>query len=366
MSLLAARRSSELEPFLHFDPDRIYNPLTDKALTVGEPGFRELVELHSGNGVSTRMGRRVRRELEKEGWLVPRRDSREGHRYRLKYVSLEANTHCNQGCYFCPVSTDPRENFVMSMEFYESVLAQLAEHRQTIEAVSMVHYNEPTAEPLFLDRLEALKHHGLQAAVLTNGTGLTPRRVDAILAMGGLRYLSVNLSTLDRGRYAEDRRGDHLDLVLRHLDYLKNRPLAEEMEIVVLGRGDELQALDFAAISERFAGSRFQMKQYEVMDRAGNVPLGIRPAKPYENLCGCEQTGSRPLQWVHITPHGKCVLCCQDYHDQYVVGDLHHETLDEILSGPRMALFRRWVYGLESAPDDFICRSCIYARTSDS
>jgi radical SAM protein with 4Fe4S-binding SPASM domain len=66
---------------------------------------------------------------------------------------------------------------------------------------------------------------------------------------------------------------------------------------------------------------------------------------------------------VHITPHGKCVLCCQDYHDQYVIGDLNEESLKDILTGSRMALLRKWVYGVEEAPADFICRDCIYAIT---
>ena len=28
-----------------------------------------------------------------------------------------------------------------------------------------------------------------------------------------------------------------------------------------------------------------------------------------------------------------------------------------------MSLMRRWVYGMEEAPDDFLCRNCIYALT---
>ena len=35
----------------------------------------------------------------------------------------------------------------------------------------------------------------------------------------------------------------------------------------------------------------------------------------------------------------------------------------EVLEGPEIAKMRRWVYGLEDAPEDFICRGCIYART---
>jgi MoaA/NifB/PqqE/SkfB family radical SAM enzyme len=228
----------------------------------------------------------------------------------------------------------------------------------------MIHYNEPTADTFFVERVSMLKRYGLPPAVLTNATGLTPARVDAILEMGGLGYLSVNLSTLERERYDHDRGGDHLPLVLRNLDYLKDKPLAPTMDMAVLGRGDEIHQRDFEEIRARFAGSRFNVLFYEVMDRAGAVPIGLHPtADPGRRLCGCEQTGSRAVQWVHVTPTGRVVLCCQDYHEQYVVGDLHQEALEDILRGPRVSLLRRWVYGLEEAPADFICRRCIYALT---
>lgn len=351
-----------VEPFLHFGPDRIYNTLTDQFISRDEPGFRELHELRGGRLSPSGLAVNLRAELFAGGWFVESAPDLAG-RFRLKYVSLEASTVCNQACYFCPVSVDRREDHFMSMDFYEEIVAQLAAHRATLEGVSMIHYNEPTADKRFLDQVRVLKRYGLPPAVLTNATGLTPDRVDAILGMGGLHYLSINLSTLDRERYRRDRGGDHLPLVLRHLDYLKDKPLAPKMDIAVLGAGDDVHRRDFEEIRERFRGSRFQVHFYEVMDRAGAVPIGLHPQGRHQSLCGCEQTGSRPVQWVHVNPMGQCVLCCQDYHDQYVVGDLHEETLDAILSGPRMSLMRRWVYGLEPAPEDFICRQCIYALT---
>ena len=54
------------------------------------------------------------------------------------------------------------------------------------------------------------------------------------------------------------------------------------MEIAVLGQGDAIHRSDFEAITARFAGSRFAVKFYEVMDRAGNVPIGLRPASAAE------------------------------------------------------------------------------------
>ncbi len=352
----------EVEPFLHYGPERIYNTLTDRFLTAGEPGFRELADLREGRMTPDALPAELEAKLLEGAWLVASAPDL-GARYLLKYVSLEASTVCNQGCYFCPVSIDRRQDHSMSMEMYENVVSQLAAHRATIDGVSMISYNEPTADKRFLDQVRMLKSYGLPPAVLTNGTGLTPQRIDAILELGGLRYLSVNLSTLDRERYKRDRAGDHLPIVLRNLDHLKDKQIAPQMDIAVLGSGDAVHRQDFEAIRDRFAGSLFTVHFYEVMDRAGALPIGLHPQERHLRLRGCEQTGSRPVQWVHINPLGQCVLCCQDYHDRYVVGDLHEESLDAILSGPRLSLLRRWVYGADGAPDDFICRSCIYALT---
>ncbi len=360
----AAERGRHIaEPFLHYHAGQIYNTITDQTLLAGQPGFQELQQIRNGELSPGQLSDSLREMLFANAWLVESGERDLSARFRLKYVSLEASTVCNQGCYFCPVSVDRREDHSMSLELYEKIVAQLAEHRETIDGVSMIHYNEPTADKRFLDQVRILKRYGLPPAVLTNATGLTRDRVDAILEMGGLRYLSVNLSTLDRERYKQERGGDHIGLVLRNLDYLKDKPLAPQMDMAILGKGDDVHRRDFEEISERFANTRFKMHFYPVMDRAGAVPVGLHPESRHERLRGCEQTGSRVVQWVHITPKADCVMCCQDYYDQHIVGNLTEQSLDEILSGPRMSLLRRWVYGMENAPDDFICRGCIYALT---
>jgi len=270
---------------------------------------------------------------------------------------------CNQACYFCPVSVDPREDYFMPTELYERILGELAAYSDTIEALFMINYNEPTLDKRFVDQVKAILASGLPPAVLTNGSGLTPERVDAILTAGQLRYLSINLSTLDRDRYRRDRGKDQLPVVLRNLEYLKNKPLAETMEVVVLGTGDERHEGDFEAIRERLADSLFTVKKYEVMDRAGYLEIGLKVSQRQRTLGGCENTGSRPLQHLHITPRGECVFCCEDYDEKYVIGDLSRQSVEEVLRGPELARLRRWAYGLEESSADFICRGCVYSLT---
>jgi hypothetical protein len=349
-----------LSPFLHVDDGRIHNPLTDATLAGGDAGYEALARLVRREAGVADLDGAERERLGRAGWLVPPDASPETS-FFLKYVSLEAHTVCNQGCYFCPVATDPREHYFMPTEQYEGILDQLAKYRRSIEAVFMINYNEPTADKRFVDQVRAIKERGLPPATLTNATGLTPKRVDQLVEMGGLRFLSINLSTLDRERYAADRQGDHLDLVLRNLDYAKDRPVADVMDMVVLGKGDDVHRADYEEIRRRFEGSRFNVKLFEVMDRAGYLQIGLSARN--KTLCGCDNVGSRPLQHIHITPHGKCLLCCEDYDERYVVGDLTRQTVDEVLTGPAFATMRRWVYGLEPSPADFICRSCVFART---
>jgi MoaA/NifB/PqqE/SkfB family radical SAM enzyme len=343
--------SLRINPYLHDDVDRVYDPLTDRVLVPGDAAFDRFraFERDGGDGAGL------------EGFVVPAGEDL-SRRHRLKIVSLETLTTCNQKCYFCPVSIAPRDDYAMTDALFHRIVNELTAFRSTLESVFLQSYNEPTLDRRFLDQVRTIHEAGLPVAVLSNGSGLTPQKTDALIAMGGLRYLCINLSTLDRERYVRDRGADHLPVVLRNLDYLRNLPLAQQMNIVVLGTGNADHDADFAAVSAHFAGSRFTVERHVVMDRAGWLDVGLKAEDTDRRLAGCDNVGSRPLQHLHITPHGKCVLCCEDYDENYVVGDLTNSTIAEVLEGDDLARMRRWVYGEEDSPADFMCRSCVFAR----
>lgn len=354
-----------VDPFLHVREDAIEHPITGRTLNREDAGHAALLQLlEPGAERGPEPGRiapEVRQQLQEEGWLVAAGPDL-ARRFRLRVVTIETHTACNQACYFCPVSIAPRDAGRMPDALFDAIVRQLVSFRHTLEGVFFSGYNEPTLDPRFVDRCARLMAAGLPVAVNTNATGLTPARVDQLEAAGRLRLLSVNLSTLDRDRYADDRGCDHLALVLRNLDGMKNRPIAAEMVIAVLGSGDATHQADFESLRTRFAGSRFEVRFHEVMDRAGRLPIGLAPAaSTTSTLHGCDNLGSRPLHHLHIAADGRCVFCCEDYDERYVVGDLHTMTIDDLLRGDALATLRRWSYGLEAAPDDFICHKCIFA-----
>jgi len=339
-------------PYLHYASDRIYNPLNDRALTPADPEWAALRDFLDGGPADE--------SLVREEWIVDG-ETDLSRRSLLKIVSLETMTTCNQKCYFCPVSIAPREDESMPDELFASIVNQLTTYRSTIEGVFLQSYNEPTLDRRFVEYVSALFAAGLPVAVLSNGSGLTPKKADALMAAGTLRYLCINLSTLDHERYKAERGEDHLNVVLRNLDHIRDKKIAEQMRIVVLGEMTDAHRADFEAIRERFAGSRFEIELAQAQDRAGWLDVGIKTMTPKQKLAGCDLIGSRPIQHLHITPRGACILCCQDYDENYVVGDLRNSTIGEVLASDAMAKMRRWTYGVEEAPDDFICRTCVWA-----
>lgn len=353
-----------VEPYLNLLWNNVHNPITNRTTFPYDVGYKELRAIaEKGRSISS-LPSEIQSLLIKEGWIIPEKtDDELSKRFFLKYVSLEAHTVCNQACYFCPVSIDPRKDHFMSMELYNNIVSQLAEYKDSIESVFMINYNEPTVDKNFIEQVATLKNNGLIAAVNTNGTGLTPSRTDSIMDMGGVGFLSVNLSTMDREAYKNDRQGDHIKNVMKNLDYIKDKKIAEIMDIAVLGKGDKTHIKDFREIAEYFADSYFNVKFFTVRDRAGYLAVGRKTGNPHKKLKGCSMIGSRPIQHLHINPKGEAFLCCEDYENTYIVGDLNKQTINDVLTGPEMMKMRKWIYGIEDAPEDFICRDCVNAIT---
>lgn len=344
-----------VNPYLHYEETRIYNPLNDRSLLVDDGAYRQF-RMFQEHGHTDEA-------LIRDGWIVPA-ETDLSRQYHLKIVSLETVTTCNQKCYFCPVSIAPRDDEEMPTELFERIVGELKEYRGTIDGVFLQSYNEPTIDRRFVDHCRTLFEAGLPVAVLSNGSGLTPKKTDALLAAGKLRYLCINLSTLDEERYERDRGENHVKVVMRNIDYAKDHPLADEMRIIVLGSGDDEHRQNFEAVRDRYAGSRFEVQQHLTVDRgAWHLEVGKKAVQRVGRLAGCELIGSRPLQHLHITATGDCILCCQDYDENYVVGDLKNQSVRQVLEGDEMARMRRMAYGVEDSPEDFICRSCVFAIT---
>ncbi len=283
----------------------------------------------------------------------------ESRRFALFCVSLETSTVCNHRCDFCPVSVDPREAEVMAPALFERIVSEIAELATGRTVVFLNNYNEPTIDPFFEDRCRSLFARRLPVSLLTNASGLKPETSRRIAAAGRFRYLGINLPTLDAARYEKLHGTRDLSRVIRNVEALEGLDIAEEKAIVALGDEDEAHRRDVESLRERFAPGGWDVRSFKIRSRAGQIGQVLPAFK--KRLRGCELMGSRPFEHLHVNATGTAVLCCQDYYEKWVVGDLKRQSVSEVMGGDRIAQMRRWAYGVEDAPDDFLCRRCEFA-----
>ncbi len=322
---------TRVSPFLHDRGTVLYNPTSGASLAKADAAYLALQRIAAGADAQAEAA--FFDHLRSARFLIDDLDD-EVRRSHLLYVSLETCTSCNHRCPFCPVSVDPREREVMSQELFESIADQIIEIGGREVMVFLSNYNEPTIDPLFEERCLALFARGLPVSVLTNASQFTPERAERLQSAGRFRYIGINLPTLDPERYEKLHGTRDLPRVLANIEALRAR--------------------------RRFEPLGWQIRPFRIRSRPASGTFVPEPP-PKKKLRGCELMGSRPFEHLHITATAKAVLCCQDYYERLPVGNLKTQTVAEVLGGDAMARLRRWTYGVEEAPADFLCRRCEFA-----
>jgi pyruvate-formate lyase-activating enzyme len=253
------------------------------------------------------------------------------------------------------VSTQGRPTTWMAGETLDRVIESLRDVE--VETIFLNGFNEPTLTPNLVEIVERLRAASPAHITLnTNGSALRPKLADALIDAGVPEFV-VNLSTVDPEEYARVRGYADVERVIRNVEHLLERARGRGVKVtlLVLGNIDDRHAENILAIERRFA---------HLAPKVVPCPLGEYAGDPRNTkvlhtgrLLGCAQE-DRPNQWVHLAANGEALLCCHDYAQEYVVGDVARSTLAEIFHGGELERFRRWISGAEEAPADFICRRC--------
>lgn len=282
--------------------------------------------------------------------LVPAAAAFRRHAYHT--VEIEVNRHCNFRCVFCPVEAAPKPRGFMSRDLFELVLARVVEYGAP--EISLNHYSEPTLTPDLTGRIARAAALGLRVRLHTNASLLDEDKIRDLAALDAV-HLFVNLPTLDRAEYERVTGTKLFDRVVRNLELLGRHRIPTTLSInAPRDAADET----VRAINERFAALFGASIAWPTDTRAGRVDKIEYATTPRHVglLAGCTYA----TRQINVTHEGKVFLCCQDYDQEYVLGDLREHSLREIAEGERAVALRRWIFGHEAPPPGFLCSSCAW------
>lgn len=319
------------------DP-QILDMLTDCAQ--GPRRAARLAELFGAD----RLAAAVRR-----GWLQsPEELCRE---YLLVSGEIEVTAHCNWGCRFCPVATDPKPRKTMPMGLFEEAIGKLAEV-PTLEYVTFQFFNEPTLDRHFTDRVRLLARYGLKLALYTNASALTEEKIESLRRYGVLRHLIVNLPSVHESEFAELTGSRSYRRTTWNLERAVRAGF--DVQIIVNGVGERL-VRNLEAVKRRYEPLGVQVCASQTCDRAGELGAEyFQDVQVTGRLTGC----GWPVHHANISVTGDLFLCCNDYYQREVFANIGDGSIDELMRSDAAVALRRKVFGVADSSADFLCRRC--------
>lgn len=236
-------------------------------------------------------------------------------------IEFETTSYCNRKCDYCPNAEWERmggsSGFFMAEDVFVTLVQQLKELGFTGKVAPHL-YGEPMRDPR-LTRWMAYVRKELPDSyikVVTNGDYLDDKSYQRLIDAG------VNIFFVSK---------HGAKLAAKAKKFLDNLDPVEKKKRIVLN--------DF--------WSDFNDNQTMLTNRGGDVSLRIKKRPPI-----CCVYATYPV----INSFGDVILCCQDFHSQYIFGNIMERHLGDIWNDPNNLNLRKRIY--QGYFDLDICRHC--------
>lgn len=279
----------------------------------------------------------------------------------IRFAQVETSNYCNYQCPYCQITYDTRQRQLMSLAQFQHIVEQL-NILPSLETVYLNGYNEPTIVPEIVEQVRLASKLDTELVLLTNATGLTENKYDELSHAHPRLTVDIHISAIKPSEYLYTH-GVSLNprfLQRLHTIIKKGKKSSITVRMMVMGKGDNHHIENWRSVQQFFSDTDVEIGMDVVHDRAGALPYPYNQGYKRENVIGCS-LDNRYSDWVHITTSGKWILCCQDYEEKYVYGNMLETGLLDIAKSNRRREIITEAMGRPTNDDLTICRRCHYA-----
>ena len=267
-----------------------------------------------------------------------------------RYLDVELTNHCNFRCRFCPTGTKSmnRTRGYMPEAVADALVENVAKYR--IPGVRFIRWGEPTLHPKFIEIIRRTKSTGALVHFNTNGSQLDENMIEALLD-AGLDSIKFSFQGADEGTYNEMREGGDyerlLGIVRTMYELRGSRPspyiqisttlTAETAEQVESFKRDVGAYCDYYNIGFTKL-NHLDVSAMNVSDEEKAKILALqeneRVNHVYRSFCP-EAFDKLSVNW-----NGDVTLCCQDYDNFMIVGNILDMDIEEIFTSHAANFYR--------------------------
>jgi radical SAM protein with 4Fe4S-binding SPASM domain len=278
-------------------------------------------------------------------------------------IYIELTNVCGLSCSFCPTKELPSKQ--MNLDFFENTISQISAYTKEV-ACHVV--GDPLTQSNLSEYLDIIHKHGLKAILTTSGYFLKKHSYDTLFHPC-VKQINVSLNSFNKN----DTSLTFTKYISPILSLCKEKLLREENLFINL----RIWNLD-EDMSEREFNQTLFLRLSKAFDVSLNLnevyskkPKSIRLANKilvhFDNYfewpsLSNENYGNGTCQGLQshiaILASGKVVPCCLDCDGIIELGDLHEESLKNILSNRRT---KNMLNGFkEGKAIEELCQKCSY------
>lgn len=266
------------------------------------------------------------------------------------YLDVELTNFCNFNCCFCPTGTKAMQR--MRGHMPDNVADAIAENvkKYNIPAVRFIRWGEPTFHSNYLSILEKVKNAGALIHINTNGSLLDEAQIQKLLDMH-LDSIKFSFQGADEGTYNEMREGgDYLRLldIVRKFHEMRGEKDYPYIQISTTLTGETAEQIegfksDIGDYCDYYNVGYTKLNHLNVdtMNIDEEEKKKIRRLQEHETI----NHTFRPVcveafDKLSINWNGDVTLCCGDYDNFMLVGNILDMDLKQIFNSRAADIYR--------------------------
>ena len=287
-------------------------------------------------------------------------------------LMIQTASMCNLKCVSCPYPILSKQGKIKAGVMDEPLFDKIVDECSTLPVSRISPYwnNEPYLDPGFKARLKKLRDVAGTSAevhISTNGSRLFQDIWEETANCLDRMHLSAQGGIVNREQLLKGMPGIDFDVyyenVIGFLNFLDTGNFRLKRENVIINN-----VLPFDSEADMDAEKKFwqpfgvRLNFGGFNSYSGMVDMGQEPSTPDQSqpIFGCADK-DRPIQAMHILLNGDCVICCNDWVSEVVLGNVKESTLAEIWNSDTYKYHVNEVYSGKTCPGH-ICSRCDLAR----
>lgn len=268
-----------------------------------------------------------------------------------RYIDVELTNMCNFKCCFCPTGTMgmQRTRGYMPEEVVEALINNIKKFQ--IPAVRFIRWGEPTLHPRYIEIMKRIKAEG--GAIIhinTNGSMINRDQIQQLVDME-LDSIKFSFQGADEGTYNEMRQGgDYKRLLqsIREMSEIRGNRKLPYIQISTTLTGETAEQIesfkqDIQEYCDYYNVGYTQLNHLNVdkmhisneeKEKLKNLQKLEKLEPKYKNVCA-EAFDKLSVNW-----NGDVTLCCSDYDNFMIVGNILDMNLEEIFTSKATNLYR--------------------------